>query len=69
MLQKNLVVIMICFRYVRNQKKISFFLIKKCAKCIRVDKKCELAMLKVNFFNIDKIITKLEKEKLKIEIA
>ena len=59
---------MICFRCVRNQKKYRFFLFKKCAKCIRVDKKYEFAIFKVNFFDIDKTITKLEKNKLKIEI-
>ena len=61
---------MICFRCVRNQKNVVFFsLFKKCAKCIRIDKKCEFAMLKINFFDIDKIITKFEKKKLKIEIV
>ena len=39
-----------------------FFLFKKYAKCIQINKKCELAMLKVNFFDIDKIMTKLEKK-------
>ena len=42
---------------------------KKCAKYIRVDKKCELAKLKINFFDIDQIMTKLERKKLKIEIV
>ena len=58
----------ICFRCVRNQKKYRFFLFKKCAKCIRVDKKYEFTIFKINFFDIDKIITKLEKNELKIEI-
>ena len=44
---------MICFRCTRNKKKY--------AKCIRVDKKCDFAMFKVNFFNINQIMIKLEK--------
>ena len=50
-------------------KKISFFLFKKCAKCIRVNKKCEFAIFKINFFDIDKIMTRLEKKKLKNKIV
>ena len=60
---------MICFRCVRNKKKYRFFLFKKCAKCIRVDKKCEFTMFKINFFDINQIMTKLEKKKLKIKIV
>ena len=60
---------MICFRCVRNQKKCRFFLFKKCAKYIRIDKKYEFAIFKINFFDIDKIITKFEKNELKIEIV
>ena len=67
--QKNFVVMMICFRCVRNQKKCRFFLFKKCAKYIRIDKKYEFAIFKINFFDIDKIITKFEKNELKIEIV
>ena len=52
--QKNFIIMMICFRCARNQKKCRFFFV------IRVDKNCELAMLKINFFDIDKIITKFE---------
>ena len=52
----------IYFRCVRNKKKCRFFLFKNYAKCIRVDKKYELVILKINFFNIDKIMTKLEKK-------
>ena len=68
--QKNFVVMIICFRYVRNQKKnVVFFWFKKCVKCIRVDKKYEFAIFKVNFFDIDKTMTKFEKNKLKIKIV
>ena len=59
---------MICFRYVRNRKKCRFFLFKKYAKYIRVNKKYEFTIFKINFFDIDKIMTKLEKKKLKIKI-
>ena len=53
MSQKNFVIIMICFRCVRN---------KKNAKCIRINKKYEFTMFKINFFDIDQIKTKLEKK-------
>ena len=48
---------------------MSFFLFKKYVKCIRIDKKYEFAIFKINFFDIDKIIIKLEKNELKIEIV
>ena len=38
-------------------------------KCIRVDKKYEFAMFKINFFDINRIMSKLKKKKLKIEIV
>ena len=51
----------ICFCCVRNEKKY--------AKCIRIDKKYEFAILKVNFFDINQIMTKFEREKLKIKLS
>ena len=60
--QKNLIIIMIYFRCVRNKKKCRFFLFKKYTKYIRIDKKCEFTMITINFLNIDRIITKLEKK-------
>ena len=68
--QKKIVVIMFCIRCARNQKECRLsFLSRKCEKCIRVEKKCELAKSMIHFDDIDKTMTKLKREKLKIEIA
>ena len=65
---KKLIIMMICIRCVYSQKKCRFFLLfKKCTKCIRIDKRCNSTISMINFFDIDKVLEKLKREKSKIE--
>ena len=57
---------MFCQRCASRQLKCRmFFLFKKCAKCIRTRKKCELIISMMNFDAIDRALTKLEEKKTK----
>ena len=65
------VVAMIAYTHcVAKQKQCrlsSFF--RKCSKCVRLNKKCELAISSVNFDAIDRAMTKLKRKKFETEAA
>ena len=58
----------ICVRCVRSQKKYCFSLLsQKCVEYICCNKRCNFAISIMNFLEIDKVLEKLKREKLKIE--
>ena len=65
---KGVVTMMSCQRCALRQLKCRLsFLSKKCAKCIRTKKKCESIISMMNFDVINRVLTKLEKEKMKMK--
>ena len=67
--KQNVITMMFCIRCAKNQKKCRFSsLFRKCAKCIRIEKKCESAKSMINFAEIDRALETLKRKKLKIEI-
>lgn len=64
--KRNLITMIACIRCAMKQKKCRISsLFKKCNECIKLNHRCELTKFVINFDVIDKIMKKLEREKIK----
>ena len=66
----RVVAMIVYIRCVVKQKQYCLFsLSRKCSECVRLNKKCELAISFVNFDAINRAMTKLKREKFETEAA
>ena len=67
--KRSVVAMITCIRGATKQKKCRIFsFFKKCAKYVRIDRRCKSMKFLMNFDAINRVMKKLEREKAKTKI-